>query len=266
MPILLLPPPPILSTADLEIAARRQGWQVEKPADGMPPHRLAGRDDLVFYGDWRVVTAWANTLHQFLLGPNVSWLPQLPDRYLRRRVDLINWQEVLRLTEPAFIKPATTKGYAKVYASGAELPDPESRPPSDPMLVSEPVVWDLELRCFVRERSVAAVSPYYRGGRVVIEPGVRPAQESEVEGALEFANTLLGDPEVAVPPAFVMDVGWIEGRGWAVVEAGPAWFCARYFCEPSGVLAVLRRACVSAYRIKAEDEPWIVRFGLGVES
>lgn len=265
MPILLLPPPPILRTAELELAARQLGWQVEKPVSGIPPHSLTGRDDLAIYGDWRVVTTWANALQQAMLGPTVAWLPQLPEQYRSRRVDLMTWQQALELTKPAFVKPATTKGYAKVYASGAELPYPDSRPSSEPMLVSEPVVWGLELRCFVVERRVAAISPYYRGGRVIIEQGVQPMQDSELEGALEFADKLLRDPAVAVPPAFTLDVGWIQERGWAVVEAGPAWFCAKYFCEPRGVLAVLKRACVSANRITEEDRPWIVRFGLGVE-
>lgn len=100
---------------------------------------------------------------------------------------------------------------------------------------------------------------------MIIEAGVQPMQDAELEGAMEFANKLLSDPEVAMPPAYTLDIGWIENRGWAVVEAGPAWFCAKYFCEPRGVLAVLKRACVSMQRITEEDRPWIVRFGLGVE-
>jgi hypothetical protein len=223
---------------------------------------LTGRDDLVLYGDWRVVTAWANSLHQVLLGPTVGWLPQLPEHYLRRRVELRTWEQALRLTEPAFIKPATTKGYAKVYASGAEMPYPEDRSLSDPVLVSELVRWDLELRCFVREWRVAALSPYYRGGQGIIDPGVEPATESEIEQAQAFATEVVSDSAVAVPPAFALDVGWVKDRGPAVVEAGPAWFCARYFCEPRAVLWVLRRACVSAYRLRCADEPWAVRFAL----
>jgi hypothetical protein len=57
-------------------------------------------------------------------------------------------------------------------------------------------------------------------------------------------------------------VGKIVGRGWAVVEAGPAWFCAKYFADAWGVLDALRRARVPRLHLTPEDEPWVVN---GVE-
>jgi hypothetical protein len=46
-----------------------------------------------------------------------------------------------------------------------------------------------------------------------------------------------------VAEAVVMDVGYIEGRGWAVVEFNPAWCSTLYGCRPADALPVLRRAC-----------------------
>lgn len=41
----------------------------------------------------------------------------------------------------------------------------------------------------------------------------------------------------------VVDVGSIEGRGWAVVEANPAWGSGVCSCDVAGVLRTLEAAC-----------------------
>ncbi|MEP0802688.1 hypothetical protein NDI37_21395 [Funiculus sociatus GB2-A5] len=43
-----------------------------------------------------------------------------------------------------------------------------------------------------------------------------------------------------------MDVGVIQGRGWAVVEQNAAWGAGLYGCDPIEVLEVLRYAVVAA--------------------
>lgn len=62
---------------------------------------------------------------------------------------------------------------------------------------------------------------------------------------------------VDLPPAIVIDVGEIAGRGWAVVEANPAWASGICGVDPRVVLPVLRRACVPATRVAAEEFRWV---------
>ena len=47
-----------------------------------------------------------------------------------------------------------------------------------------------------------------------------------------------------MPPAFVLDVGVVAGRGWGIVGANPAWASDIYGRDPSGVLPVLRRSSI----------------------
>ena len=42
-----------------------------------------------------------------------------------------------------------------------------------------------------------------------------------------------------LPLAFVLDVGLVEGRGWAVVEFNPAWCSGLLGADPTAVLSVL---------------------------
>jgi len=69
---------------------------------------------------------------------------------------------------------------------------------------------------------------------------------------------MLADPEVLFPPAGVLDVGEIEGGGWAVVEANPAWASGLYDCKPARILHVLRRACIPLAAVSATDDRWIL--------
>jgi hypothetical protein len=70
-------------------------------------------------------------------------------------------------------------------------------------------------------------------------------------------HTVCGETP-ALPPAFVTDVGLIEGRGWAVVEFNPAWCSGVLGADPAAVLGVLRRACRPADSLAAEDAAWVL--------
>ena len=62
----------------------------------------------------------------------------------------------------------------------------------------------------------------------------------------------------ALPPAFVVDVGLVEGRGWAVVEFNPAWCSGLLGTDPTAVLSVLKRSCRNVDGLEAADAAWVV--------
>ena len=62
-----------------------------------------------------------------------------------------------------------------------------------------------------------------------------------------------------LPPAFVVDVGLIEYRGWAVVEFNPAWCAGLLAADPRAILPILIRATQSAERLSEADERSVVR-------
>jgi hypothetical protein len=59
-----------------------------------------------------------------------------------------------------------------------------------------------------------------------------------------------------LPPAVVIDVGRMTGRGWGVVEANAAWASGLCGCDPAAVLAVLRRAAVPVSAVTDIDRRW----------
>ncbi len=60
---------------------------------------------------------------------------------------------------------------------------------------------------------------------------------------LRFVEKMLADPRVVLPRAVVLDVGVIDGRGWAAVELNAAWGSGLYGCDAAEALQVLREAC-----------------------
>ena len=243
-------------------AALSAGWDVERLHSFRCPEGLAARAP-VFYGETLLADAIAGDLGIALLEPTANWLPRLPECHRRRDVRLATLAEALTIQERAFVKPTDEKCFpARVYENGAAIaPDPVL-PPDLPVLVSEPVVFEVEFRFFLLERNVSTFSPYIRGGEIARgAAGDWEADPAEIEGATASILAMLADPTVELPPAVVVDVGYMAGRGWGVVEANPAWASGLCGCEPASVLQVLRRASVPMDAVTESDRRWVRHVG-----
>lgn len=223
------------------------------------PDELYGQD-VVLYGEALFVAVIADQLELALFETPLDWLPSLPAPFRQRDVYLTTLKAARAIATPAFIKPAAEKTFdAKVYASGAELPSADYFDDETPVLVSEPVTWAFEYRCFVAERTLHTLSPYARYGELAEnDSGEWPAPDSEMAAARDFVGQLLADEHVVLPPAIVIDIGKIEGKGWAVVEANPAWGSGIYGCNPDAVLNALAKSCMRRADLPAEYQRWLI--------
>lgn len=260
MPILLLPARYSVDTVTLWQAALAAGWSVRRLAYGQAAE-LATDEQVAIYGEPVFALAVASGLERALLAPPADWLAQLPREFLQRSVQLIRAREVdpAILELPAFIKPAADKLFsAKVYASPDELPDLRTFDPTTPLFVAEPVAWQDEFRCFIHAGQVAAVSVYAREGAVAqAADGSWPCDPDELAEAIAFAQHPVTTPGVSVPPGMVLDIGRIEHKGWAVVEANPAWGAGLYGCEPQPVLEILQSVCRPLSRVAKHERVWV---------
>jgi hypothetical protein len=243
----------------LQQAALAQSWRVERLASWRPPSWL--RDEqLALYGEPLFADVVAGPLGLALLECPPDWLTRLPSHYLLRNVRFGTLAETGRCTVPTFIKPALDKCFqAGVYASGESLPvTVAALPETTPVLYAEPVHWEVEFRCFVLEHTIASLSPYLREGELAqAEDGSWPASSVEITEAEQYIHSILLDDEVLLPPAVVVDVGRITGRGWAIIEANAAWDSGLYGCDPDKVLAVLHRASLKQDAVTAKERAWL---------
>ena len=185
----------------------------------------------------------ASALDLALLEPPLDRLPLLPTALRRRHVALKTLDVTRTFPAPTFVKPGNDKSFpATVYADAEAL----FRVTSDlsdamPVLVSEPVIWESEYRVFAKDGEPTAISPYFRNGKLALDVGDGQwlAPPDELADALTFATLVLREAGHDLPAGVVLDVGIITGRGFAVVEANPAWASGLYGCEPIDALDVI---------------------------
>ena len=239
MPTLILTPRHSDDTQRLWKAAAARGWPIERLSRWQVPEHLQQAHAPVLYAEALFGPTLAEQLGISLASPPDDWLVRLPEPYRRRGIRLMSLAEARRLPVPAFIKPPNDKTFpAQVYAPNAL---PEGYDEDMPVLVSDIVRWTCEFRCFIRDRRLAACSIYSRGGELQKDNGFSSTAE-ELAEVHAFIDALLGDTRVDLPVATVVDVGLIEGRGWAAVEQNAAWGAGIYGCDPDAVLDVLYAA------------------------
>lgn len=259
MPLLVLSPRYTSDSKVLRAAAGRLGWKTERLGGWRAPAHMRAQD-AVLYGEPTFVEVIASQVGVALLDVPFSWLPGLPERHRRRNIDVSTLGEVRQsLSQPVFVKPADgRKAFeGRVHHAPEELPGEGVLPDETPVFVSEPVRWDVEFRCHVMDSQVVTMSPYLLDGELALtEDGRWHAPEQDVQEAREYAARVL--EEVPVPPATVLDVGRIHGRGWAVVEANAAWGAGLYGCDPDQVLRVLARSCLNREHVTPDDRDWVV--------
>lgn len=255
---LVLSPRYTTDSIALRNAAVELGWGVERLQTWRATPQLSGQD-VVPYGEPLFAAVIAEALQLALIEPRLSWVAEIPTDLKCRDIKFSNFAAAKAVDHASFMKPADDKCFqARVYTSGAELPEIDAIGAMSPVLIAEPVVWECEYRCFVLEKRVATLSIYARNGDIAETPdGEWPVLPGEIRDAIEFAQRVLQDERVSFTPAGVLDVGVIRDRGWAVVEANACWGAGIYGCDPRLVLETLARACVKRAALAEADREWV---------
>jgi hypothetical protein len=237
VPTLVLSPRHTSDAQALWRAALARGWDVHRLASWRIDDEAASSVEPFLYAEALFGPSLGDGLGVSLLDPSEDWLSTLPERYSRRQITLSTLGAARSLTVPAFIKPPNDKSFAAAIYAPGELP--EAFESDMKVLISEPVVFESEFRCFVLDRKVKTFSLYARRGDPC-PTGDWTIDESAL--LAEFTTRLLRDTDVELPRACVLDCGPIEGKGWAAVELNAAWGSGIYSCDPELVLDVVRAA------------------------
>ena len=132
-----------------------------------------------------------------------------------------------------------------MYEPGTFTP-PSVIDDSYPVLVSEPVEFDLEYRCFVDGATVKTWSNYIMYDNIADPRYWNMIPLDEERYPHDIVNDLLYDSKyhdfnfTTVPS--VIDVGRIKGKGWAIIETNPAWASGLYGCDPLAALQVMEKS------------------------
>jgi len=258
-PILVTSPRITHDSTTLMQAVKETGQSTLRLQNFRPTQALEGQR-IAVYGEPLFAVILSAKLDHAVIEPTADWLPNLPEVYIKRRIRHTTIGEARQAKTPQFVKNSDgMKAFeAQVYQTGSDLPSEEFYPEDYGVLVSEPVTWQSEYRCFIQERTLLTLSVYMRDGELAKSSGGAWLHDAEeMTQAKAFCQTILDDLTMPLPPACVVDVGYIQNRGWAVIETNPAYGSGIYGCDPSAVLAVVNRATMPQSAITEGDRNWI---------
>jgi hypothetical protein len=227
---------------------RKPGWDSHRARRFSLPDPIP--DVMCAYGKNYFCDAMAERAGLALLDPPDSWLSSLSPSFLLRNVVSCRAKDIPAFGERLFFKPANDKVFeAGVFERGSDVPlrfiDPEC-----PCLVSEVVDFDVEVRLHVLDGAIVACQQY----RLYSD---RP-EEDVHEDAKLFAQEVIGREYERLPSSVVLDVGHVEGRGWAVVEANPLYSSGVYAgTDAAGVLEAILRSSGPRRLLSGRDKPFL---------
>lgn len=174
---------------------------------------------------------------------SLSWILQLPKQLVKRDIrrmtadKMHEEQQFKRNMLGNFFEPVDGRSFLPgTYDNGLpDLPDEEE------IFVSEPVVWTVKYRYVIIDGRIASWC-CYRVFNVFNNPSIwrNLTQEKGVTND-SFVRTVLDHYRGA--PAYILDVGFIKDRGWAVVGSYPMWSSEVYGCDGDAFLQGLFTAC-----------------------
>lgn len=236
-------------------AAVKLNWNVERPIRYSLQQAPLG--PVGIFGPLTFCDIMAQRLMLGLLDPPDFWLAQLDPKYLKRKVEATTLGELASLNERTFIKPANDKVFqCGIYQRGRDVATRYIEKTS-PVLVSEVVDFVFEIRFYVMDRQILTSSSYKE---LDLPEGLTRIEL--LDQAATWVTELLQEPNLDLPSAVVIDVGYISEKGWAVVEANQIYASGVYEdAIAENLLPALVRAGGGAESVSPADLKYLRSLG-----
>jgi len=159
-----------------------------------------------------------------------EWIAELPNKYLKREINIIPIKESEKIDFPKFIKPVTPKLFkAEVFKSALELKAKIVGIEEKELLIcSEEIEVKKEVRSFILNGKIKDLA-FYEG-------------DGNIEKPRKFIENFLTNCEIKLPKTFVLDVGFNDHDDWFVIEFNSSWGAGLNFCKPEKVIQCIREA------------------------
>lgn len=162
-----------------------------------------------------------------------EWIAEIPNKYLKRKIELKSISQIEEITYPKFVKPVTPKLFkAEVFTSAIELRTKvKGIEEKEYLICSDQIVVDKEVRSFILNRDIKDLA-FYEGNGDIEEPK-------------RFIKNFLANSKLNLPKTFVLDVGFNEKDGWFIIEFNSSWGAGLNFCKPEKVINCIRAAAIN---------------------
>ena len=180
------------------------------------------------YGNDTFCLVLAQKLGLTLVSPADDLLLMLPEHLVKRKLQIVPLAAAADIHYPYFVKPLVPKQFkAAVYNNAAALiAECHGLADDTLLLTSEVITLQAEVRAFVLNGKVLDAAVY--------------EGEADLPEAMAFLEGVAALS--ALPSTCVIDIGYVAGRGWAVIEANAAWGAGLNGCDAGKVLAGIEGA------------------------
>ncbi len=177
-----------------------------------------------------------------LMKPDDNWLSVISEEFTKRKISYGQLKDYID-QENIFIKCSDFKSFkAGVYQKVTDIKGFDTVDLNSTVFTSEVVEWLLEVRCFVLHGEIKTYSSYWRNDTF----DINPLSEIEKKDLFLFFSLFIKQYASTLPTAIVLDFGIIKGKGWALIEANPAWCSGLYACDAEKALEVIVESCVKS--------------------
>jgi hypothetical protein len=227
VPTLLIPSREDIERDSVALAWQGKGWVLCRLERFWEPPVLE-HSEIRLYGDMTFCLFLSERLGLKLISPPDDLLLHVNDQWLGRNIRLTTLSAIVSETFPVFAKPVLPKQYrSAVYDCLQDLQtEMEGLPQETGILLSDIVRFTSEARCLVLNGRVLSTSIYE--GTMAIDI-VR-----------NFAQNFVSNHNCGV--TYILDVGWIDGQGMAVIEANAIWGGGLNGCDPQAMVECLEAA------------------------
>lgn len=226
----------------LATTAKKKGWRVCEWNKGKS---ISFSNIDAYYGEAKLTGDLLEKKKFTLKEPRWDFLCHISQYFLKRKLSYFSLQKAQRWKKSAFIKSANP--YNKcfdsgVYRRGIDLKVRQSNVGKNlPVIVSEVVSWLEEYRCFIHQGKIIDIVGYFNRGRMFQQRDGRwKCSKQQLNNINKFVQKFCQSHVKICPETFVLDVGYIEKKGLAIVEANPIYCCALYGAKPENILPLLR--------------------------
>ncbi|MFZ4927578.1 ATP-grasp domain-containing protein [Chryseobacterium sp. Mn2064] len=197
-------------------------------------------DVVAVYGEDIYAEIVAEQCNLTLTKPDDNWLSKISEEFTKRKIAYGKLKDFVH-EENIFIKCSDFKSFkAGVFDKVTNIKGFETLDPESMVFTSEVVEWELEVRCFVLNNEIKTYSSYWRND--VFD--THELSEKEKNDMFGFFRSFIQKYSSTLPVAIVLDFGIIKGKGWALIEANPAWCSGLYACDAEKALQVIAKSCI----------------------
>ncbi|WP_407845911.1 ATP-grasp domain-containing protein [Chryseobacterium sp. KCF3-3] len=197
-------------------------------------------DVVAVYGEDIYAEIVAEQCNLTLTKPDNNWLSSISDEFTKRKIAYGKLKDFVH-KENIFIKCSDFKSFkAGVFDKVTNIKGFETLDPESMVFTSEIVEWELEVRCFVFNNEIKTYSSYWRNDTF----DTTELSEKEKKEMFTFFESFIQKYSSTLPVAIVLDFGIIKEKGWALIEANPAWCSGLYACDAEKALEVIVNSCI----------------------